>query len=205
MRIIAGRHRGREIQAPAGRDVRPTGDRARQALFNILEHGIFAAEGSLIAGRPVLDVFAGTGALGLEALSRGALSATFIELSPAARRVLADNIARLGEGDRARILTADATRPPVALEPCALAFLDPPYGSGLASVALPALADAGWLLQGALAVVEIAASEAMTAPTGFAIQDERRYGAARLVFLRCLKRRCPLHPASRGPPPPLRR
>jgi len=186
MRIIAGRHRGREIQAPAGRDVRPTGDRARQALFNILEHGSFAAAGSPIAGHHVLDVFAGTGALGLEALSRGALSASFIEMAPAARQMLTANIGRLGEGDRARILTADATRPPLASQSCALAFLDPPYGSGLASVALPALADAGWLLPGALAVAEIAARETMAAPSGFAIEDERRYGAARLVFLRRL-------------------
>ncbi|HLY53969.1 MAG TPA: 16S rRNA (guanine(966)-N(2))-methyltransferase RsmD [Stellaceae bacterium] len=184
MRIVAGRHRGREIAAPEGFDVRPTSDRARQALFNILEHGRFAASGSPFAGQRVLDAFAGTGALGLEALSRGAAEAVFMETAPAARQALAANIKRLGEGERCQVLAADATAPPRAVSPCAVAFLDPPYRSGLGTVALAALAGRGWLLPGALAVLEVAAREEVETPAGFVIEEERVYGAARLVFLR---------------------
>ena len=184
MRIVAGRHRGREIAAPPGLEIRPTSDRAREALFNILEHGSFAAAGSPIAGRRVLDAFAGTGACGLEALSRGAAHASFMELAPAARQALEANVRRLGEAERATVLAVDATRPPIAPLPVALAFLDPPYHSGAATKALAGLAERGWLLPGAQAVVEIGAREAFEATPGFEIEDERQYGAARLVFLR---------------------
>jgi 16S rRNA (guanine966-N2)-methyltransferase len=183
MRIIAGRHRGRELAAPAGRDIRPTSDRARQALFNILEHGAFAAAGSPVAGRNVLDAFAGTGACGLEALSRGAAHATFMEPARAARTALISNISRLDEAARSRILAVDATDPPPAAAPCALALLDPPYGSGAGVPALAALAGRGWLAPGALAVLEVAARETVAPPSDFEILDERVYGAARLVFL----------------------
>ena len=170
--------------APAGDAVRPTSDRAREALFNILSHGSFAAAGLPFAGAPVLDAFAGTGALGLEALSRGAGSAAFIENGREAIAALRRNVAALGESDRAQIIAGDATRPPRAAFACAVAFLDPPYRSGLAAPALTALAAAGWLAADALVVVEIAASEELASPPGFAIIDERVYGAARLVFLR---------------------
>jgi 16S rRNA (guanine966-N2)-methyltransferase len=180
MRIVAGRHRGRVLLAPDGHEVRPTSDRAREALFNILEHGFSAADGSPIAERHVLDVFAGTGAIGLEALSRGAAHATFLELKP---RVLKANVAALGEQARSTVLAIDATKPPRATTPAALAFLDPPYGEGLVTPALTALARQGWLEPTALVVVEIAAKEEFVAPAGFTIADERRYGAARLVFL----------------------
>src|SRR5690348_6180957 len=153
LRIVGGVHRGRRLVVPPGDAVRPTSDRAREALFNILSHGNFAAGGLPFAGRPVLDAFAGTGALGLEALSRGASAAAFIESDRAALAVLRRNIATLGEEDRASIVTGDATRPPRVLFACAVAFLDPPYHSGLAAPALAALAAAGWLGQDALAVV----------------------------------------------------
>ena len=184
LRIVGGVHRGRRLVAPAGEAVRPTSDRAREALFNILSHGRFAAEGSPFAGRPVLDAFAGTGALGLEALSRGASAAAFIENGRDALAALRRNIAVLGEEDRAHILAGDATRPPRAAMVCAVAFLDPPYRSGLAAPALAALARAGWLMPEALAVVEVAAREELPMPPGFEALDERVYGAARLVFLR---------------------
>ena len=184
MRIIGGRHRGRQLLAPPGAAVRPTSDRAREALFDILSHGRFAASGLPFAGESVLDAFAGTGALGLEALSRGAARAVFIENAADALAALRRNIAALGEGERARILPGDATRPPRASEACALVFLDPPYRSGLAGPALAALAAAGWLAPEALAVVETAAREKMPPPAGFTLLDERRYGAARLTFLR---------------------
>ena len=184
LRIVGGMHRGRWLVVPPGEAVRPTSDRAREALFNILLHGRFAASGSPIAGEGVLDVFAGTGAFGLEALSRGAKDAVFIENSRAALSVLRRNIAELGETRRTEIIAADATQPPRALAPATLAFLDPPYGSGFAPAALAALAAAGWLTPEALAIVEVAAREPFAAPGGFTVIDERVYGAARLVFLR---------------------
>jgi 16S rRNA (guanine966-N2)-methyltransferase len=184
LRIVGGVHRGRRLEAPPGEAVRPTSDRAREALFNILSHGEYAAGGLRFADRPVLDAFAGTGALGLEALSRGAGLAAFIESDRQALTTLRRNVARLGEEDRAYILAGDATRPPRAAFACAVAFLDPPYRSGLAPPALIALAAAGWLAEDALAVVEVAAREQFPPPSGFTLLDERVYGAARLVFLR---------------------
>jgi len=184
MRIVGGRHRGRRLIAPPDDSVRPTSDRARQALFNILSHGRFAASGLPFAGKPVLDGFAGTGALGLEALSRGAAAAVFIETEREALSALRRNVAALDEEDSAHIVAGDATRPPRAAMRCAVAFLDPPYGSGLAAPALAALAAAGWLAEDALAVVEVAAREPLSVPDGFSLIDERVYGAARLVFLR---------------------
>ncbi|MBV8504357.1 MAG: 16S rRNA (guanine(966)-N(2))-methyltransferase RsmD [Alphaproteobacteria bacterium] len=184
MRIVAGRHRGRRLLAPPGETVRPTSDRAREALFNILSQGQLAAECIPFAGAAVLDAFAGTGALGLEALSRGAAEAAFIEQDREALATLRRNIAVLGENSRARIVPGDATRPPRAPLACELVFLDPPYRSGLGAAALTALDAAGWLAPDALAVVELAVREELTLPAGFFLLDERVYGAARLVFLR---------------------
>src|SRR5712691_4959042 len=184
LRIVGGSHRGRRLVAPAGELVRPTSDRAREALFNILSHGNFAATGLPFADRPVLDVFAGTGAFGLEALSRGAGAAAFIENDREALAALRRNIAALGEEDRTQISAGDATRPPRAAFACALAFLDPPYHSGAAAPSLLALAAAGWLTPDALIVIEVAAREELPLPEGFTFMDERVYGAARLVFLR---------------------
>jgi 16S rRNA (guanine966-N2)-methyltransferase len=184
LRIVGGSHRGRRLVAPPGEAVRPTSDRAREALFNILSHGNFAASGLPFADRPVLDAFAGTGALGLEALSRGASAAVFIEREREALAALRRNIGALGEEDRAQIVAGDATRPPRAAFACAVAFLDPPYRSGLAAPAVAALAAAGWLTPDALIVIEVAAREELPATAGFTLMDERTYGAARLVFLR---------------------
>jgi 16S rRNA (guanine966-N2)-methyltransferase len=185
MRIIAGRHRGRTLLAPEGDAVRPTSDRAREALFNILAHGDLAVSGPPYADATVLDAFAGTGAFGLEALSRGAAAAIFLENSRPALAALRRNVAALGEDGRSRIIIADATAPPPTAPAAAnLAFLDPPYNKGLAAPALAALARAGFLAPGALAVVEVEAREGLTPPAGFASLDERRYGVARLVFLR---------------------
>jgi 16S rRNA (guanine966-N2)-methyltransferase len=183
MRIVGGSHRGRRLSAPPGKAVRPTGDRVREALFDIVSHGNFAAAGNPFAGTTVLDAFSGTGAFGLEALSRGAAEAVFIERDGAALAALRRNIVALGEGARARVIPGDATHPPHGERACAFAFLDPPYGSGLATRALAALAAAGWIAAGALTVVEVAAREGFAPPAGFTVLDERVYGAARLVFL----------------------
>ncbi len=183
MRIIGGRHRGRPLKAPPGATVRPTGERAREALFDILGHGRFA-ERPVYEGACVLDAFAGTGALGLEALSRGAAHAAFLENDRAALAVLRANIRALGEDERSTVLAASALTPPRAEAPAALVFLDPPYGEALAAPALAALAAAGWLAPQALILLEVAAREAWAPPPGFALLEERRYGAARLIFMR---------------------
>ncbi|HIJ61369.1 MAG TPA: 16S rRNA (guanine(966)-N(2))-methyltransferase RsmD [Rhodospirillaceae bacterium] len=180
MRIIAGRNKGRVLAAPPGSATRPTADRVREALFNILAHG--ATE---LARAAVLDAFAGSGALGLEALSRGAARVTFLETDPQAAAVIEANLRKLGAGSQAVLLKADATRPPRAAAPATLVMMDPPYKSGLATLALPALATAGWLADETLVVVEVAAGEPLKSPLpGWAVTDERTYGAARLVFIR---------------------
>ena len=185
MRIVGGRHRGRPLRAPGGRDSRPTSDRAREAIFNILAHGM---EDFRLDGASVVDVFAGTGALGLEALSRGAAHATFIDDDGRAMGSVRGNAAALGERGAVTLLTLDAARlppPPLAARaPCALAFLDPPYGAGLAAPALEGLAARGWIAPGAVCVVELAAREPFAPPHAFKAVDERTYGPARVVFLR---------------------
>ncbi len=183
MRVIAGKHRGRKLAAPEGEAVRPTGERAREALFDILAHGRLS-DGPAYQDAQVLDAFAGTGAFGLEALSRGARHASFIEKDREVRALLKQNIAALGETLHAAIVAGDATRPPRATGPCSLAFLDPPYREDLAGPALVGLARSGWLAANALVIVELAAREDFEVPSGFTLLEERRYGAARLVFLR---------------------
>jgi 16S rRNA (guanine966-N2)-methyltransferase len=187
MRIVGGRHRGRKIIGPQddADALRPTSDRARESLFNILEHGRFSLDGtSLVREARVLDVFCGTGAFALEALSRGAAAATLIDKDPAAIALVHRNLTALGETAKARVVQADATKPPRASDAHALAFLDPPYRSGLATEALTALDEAGWLVPNALCVIEVERREPCGAPPGFTALDERSYGRARLVFLR---------------------
>ena len=184
MRIVAGKHRGRRLAAPEGAGVRPTSDRAREALFNVLAHRPLHADGKpILAEARVLDVFAGTGAMGLEALSRGAAHATFVERDRAALAALEKNIAELGEAARSTILRTDALALPRAKEAASLAFLDPPYGEGLAEPALAALVKGGWLEDGAVVIVELGKRDALSPPAALTSLDERRYGAARFVIL----------------------
>ncbi len=152
MRIIAGTWRGRRLVAPPGAHTRPTADRVRQALFDMLLHAPWGGREALEGAR-VLDAFAGTGALGLEALSRGAAFATFIENDATALRTLRTNIAACRAEHMTSVLPADAINPPRGGS-CALLFLDPPYGQGLASRAISALAGQGWIAIGALIVIE---------------------------------------------------
>jgi 16S rRNA (guanine966-N2)-methyltransferase len=185
LKIVGGKHRGRSIATPEGQTTRPTASRAREALFNILMHANWTSDGTspLVEAR-VLDAFAGSGALGLEALSRGAVHATFLDSDPAAIKLIGENIRKLGEAGAAKVIRADATRPPLSREPCDLVFLDPPYRSGLVTPALAALAEAGWLKPGAIATVELANAEDLVTPPRFEAIDERRYGAAKIVILR---------------------
>ncbi len=185
MRVTGGKHRGRRIEAGPGREVRPTAIRARQALFNILAHSpALIADPPLPADARVVDVFAGTGALGFEALSRGARHATFIDNDAAALGLIERNAANLDEAERVSLLRRDATAPGRAPAPCALAFLDPPYHSGLAAPALAALEREGWFLPGAIAVVELALTEAFTPPEGWAVVATRVHGAAKMAIVR---------------------
>jgi 16S rRNA (guanine966-N2)-methyltransferase len=185
MRIIAGKHRHRPLLAPEGNAVRPTSDRARESVFDILAHGRFSEQDACLDAI-VLDAFAGTGAFGLEALSRGARHASFIEKDREARKALQQNIAALGETTHAAIVNGDATRPTRATGACSLVFLDPPYSEDLATPALKALAQSGWIAKAALIVVEIAVKEDLEVPESFETLDERRYGAAKFLFLRAL-------------------
>lgn len=185
MRIIAGRHRGRRLTAPAGRDVRPMTDRTREALFNVLAHGGWGPDGgNPVIGAIVLDAFCGTGALALEALSRGAAAAWLLDLSKSSLATARRNADALGETGRTHLLQADSTRPPPARARATLAFIAPPYGRDLAPPATRALADRGWLAADAVVVVELAVPDPFALPDGFSMLDDRRYGGTRLVFLR---------------------
>ena len=183
MRIVGGRFKGRAIAAPPGHDTRPTSDRARESVFNILEHASWSQG---LEGRRVLDLFAGSGALGLEAISRGAAFALFVETDAAARGAIRDNVEALGLFGATRIHRRDATdlgaKPAGLGEPFDLVFLDPPYGKGLGEVAISKLAAGGWTTPDAVIVFECAATESPVA-AGYAVLDERLYGAAKVVFL----------------------
>jgi 16S rRNA (guanine966-N2)-methyltransferase len=189
MRIVGGAYRGRSLIAPPGSATRPTSDRAREAIFNVLEHAPWSPG---LAEARVIDLFAGSGALGLEALSRGAAFCLFVETDPAARGVIRENAETLGaKGElfgRTRIHRRDATdlgpRPGADGPPFDIAFLDPPYAKGLGEKALAELAAGGWLAEGALVVFERGEAEPAPAAPGFETLDERRYGAARVLFAR---------------------
>jgi 16S rRNA (guanine966-N2)-methyltransferase len=181
MRVVGGRLRSRPLTGPSSPAIRPTSDRLREALFNILAHG----HGDPVSGARVLDLFAGTGALGIEALSRGAAFSLFVDDGTPARALLRGNVEKLGLGGVSRIFRRDATKlgPVAPVEPFTLAFLDPPYGKGLAEKALVSAREGGWLLPGALAVVEEAAEAAFAAPEGYEEMERRKYDNTQLVFL----------------------
>jgi len=170
MRIIAGEWRGRRLGEPARGAVRPTADRVREAVFDML------AAGDAIAGRMVLDAFAGTGALGLEALSRGAREAWFLEQDRGALAMLERNVRTLQAGPRAHILCRDAAHPGPAPQAAGLVLLDPPYRSGLAAPALSALDRNGWICADGVIVIESDRRSAPEIPPGFAAMDTRTYG-----------------------------
>jgi 16S rRNA (guanine966-N2)-methyltransferase len=182
MRVVGGRLRSRPIVGPKGDGLRPTADRLREALFNILIHGY----GDPVTDARVLDLFAGTGALGIEAISRGAAYTLFVDDGVEARALLRDNTESLGLGGTTRIFRRDATKlgPAHPLEPFSLGFLDPPYGKGLAEIALASARDGGWLLPDALVVVEEAVKAGFTAPEGFTELERRQHDDTEFVFLR---------------------
>src|ERR1700676_4705174 len=184
MRVVGGRLKGRNLASPASRDIRPTADRLREAVFNILIH----AYDDPITNSRVLDLFAGTGALGIEAVSRGASFALFVDNGAEARALLRNNVEALALGGVTKVYRRDATHlgPAHPMEPFSLVFLDPPYGRGLAEKALASLRDGGWLTPGALLVVEEAKAAEFAAPEGFEELERRVYEDTELVFLRAV-------------------
>lgn len=184
MRVVGGRLKGRNLASPSSRDIRPTADRLRESLFNILIH----AYGDPIAEARVLDLFAGTGALGIEAISRGAKFALFVDNGAEARALLRNNVEALGLGGVTKVYRRDATDlgPAHPVEPFSLVFLDPPYDKGLADKALISLRDGGWLARSALLVVEEAKAAAFKVPGGFEELERRTYDDTEFVFLRAV-------------------
>ena len=184
MRVVGGRLRGRALAAPKSQTIRPTSDRLRESLFNILAH----AYGDPVGDARVLDLFAGTGALGIEAISRGAEFCLFVDDGAEARALIRQNVDALGLGQATRVFRRDATKLGAAhpVEPFGLVFLDPPYRKGLALPALAALRDGGWLIREALVVVEEAADADLAAPAGYEELERRSNDDTMIVFLRAL-------------------
>jgi 16S rRNA (guanine966-N2)-methyltransferase len=182
MRVVGGRLRSRPLAGPKSDAIRPTADRLRESLFNILVH----AYGDPVEGARVLDLFAGTGALGIEAASRGAAFVLFVDDGAEARALLRQNMEGLGLGGTTRIFRRDATKlgPVYPLDPFSLVFLDPPYGKGLAEKSLVSARDGGWLMPEALIVVEEAVASKFAAPEGFTELERRGYDDTEFVILR---------------------
>ena len=183
MRIVAGTLRGRAIASPLDKDIRPTSDRVREAVFNILAHGI---DDFRIEGTRVLDLFAGTGALGLEAISRGAAYCLFVEQDADARGLIRQNIEAFGLTGVTRIFRRDATSlgPAGRADSFGLVLCDPPYGQGLGEKALAAAAEGGWLAAGAVAVLEEREGTAIALPPGFEEIDRRSWGQTQVLIAR---------------------
>ncbi len=185
MRIIGGIHRGTHLadvgKGDAAAHLRPTSDRVRENLFNVLQGGRF---GNPIQDAHVLDLFAGTGALGLEALSRGAAHVTFAENGKTGKRLIGENITKLGRNADTKVLDVDATQLTQATTACGLIFMDPPYGKGLGIKALQSAQNMGWVADQALVVWEEATAQ--IAPKGFATLDSRRYGETWITFLEAI-------------------
>lgn len=182
MRVVGGRLKGRTLCAPKHEGVRPTSDRVREAVFNILTHG---NEYPPLEGTRVIDLFAGTGALGIEAVSRGARYCLFVETDTQSRALIRRNVEAFGLTGVTRLFRRDATDlgPAGTMDAFDIAFLDPPYGKALGEQALAALADGNWLKKGALCVLEERAGFEIVAPDGFTVRDTRTWGDTDVHFL----------------------
>ena len=179
MRIISGALKGRRLHTPKGSETRPTSDRLRESIFNILIH----RWPELLAGARVADIFAGSGAMGIEALSRGADYAVFVEKHSAGRKLVSSNLEGLDIAMKAQVIEGDARRLPPVDKPFDLIFMDPPYRRGLGEAALVALIKAGWLLPDTMVVLEAAADERLGIPTEFETVDRRLQGDSQVIFL----------------------
>ena len=179
MRIIAGKYRGRKLETPSDMDVRPTTDKMRERIFSMLQHTRYPA----LNGAQVMDVFAGTGALGLEALSRGATHVTFVEKSPKSIALLNKNIAAMKVELDTTLIKSRATSLKPAATPCNFIFMDPPYGRDLLVPSIACLLEGGWLADGGVIIAEMKSDEALEIPSGLTLIDERKQGIQRVVFL----------------------
>ena len=185
LRIIAGQHRGRRIETSDVKTLRPTSSRTRAAIFNILSHGAFSGEdNSPFLSRHVADLFCGSGALGFEALSRGAAGVTFVDQSQDALNLVRTTAERFKEMSHARLMRSDSSQLPLSSVRHSLVFIDPPYNSGLAPKSLTSLKRQGWLEKDAVCVVEVSSHETFEAPEGFSVFDEREYGNTAVFLLR---------------------
>ena len=180
MRVIAGIYRGRNLESPQSKAIRPTSDRTREALFNLLMHGAFGGE--CLVHQRVADLCCGTGALGIEALSRGALHATFVDQLPAALEITARNLKTLGATENATLLEADATKLPPAAAPYALILADPPYDAPILAAMLASLRAGGWSMPGTILACEIAAARPTPQLEAAALRSEREYGKAKILI-----------------------
>jgi 16S rRNA (guanine966-N2)-methyltransferase len=180
MYVIAGKHKGRRIESPEGRDIRPTASRTREAVFNILAHGRYGERG-LLKGR-MADVFCGSGAMGLEALSRGAASITFVDKSSDALKAAEHNLKYFGETAHAKLIRADSSQLPTAPHPHEILFVDPPY-NGLGIKSLLTALRGGWLAPQGVAVLEQSWKEPVVIPEGYLLESERKYGNTRVLLL----------------------
>lgn len=194
MRIISGKHRGRKIELlkEAGKEVRPTSEFAREAIFNILNHGKFSADGNSIMGKAVLDLFCGTGAFGLEALSRGAAHATFVDQSRASIATARYNAEKMHETENADFIQADAAKLTRARKAYDLIFIDPPYFKNLIPPTFLALHAGGWIADDAVIITEHDSKEIVNLPEMFEIIDSRRYGRATINVVKITNEVSPL-------------
>lgn len=182
MRIVAGKYRGRPLACPEGKKTRPTSDRARESVFNMLDSRL-RKSGLSWADVSVLDAFAGTGALGIEALSRGASRLYAMEKDIRSLACLKDNL-KIAEPAQYAVLAADVLAPPAADKPVGMVFMDPPYRQNLIPAALTALREKGWIGPQTLCIIEAEKSEEDLIPPGFSVSDERKYGKAKILFVR---------------------
>lgn len=179
MRVIAGTHKGRRLCTPKGKETRPTSDRLRESVFNILAH----RWPDHLVGAMVADIFAGSGAMGIEALSRGAKYAVFVEKHTAGRDLISRNLQTMGLAGKAQVIEGDARKLPQLEVAFDLVLMDPPYRRGLGEAALEALQQAGWLRQGTLVVLEASADENLDIPPGYKVRDRRAQGDSQVIFL----------------------
>ena len=179
MRVIAGTHKGRRLYEPKGKETRPTSDRLRESIFNILAH----RWPDHLVGARVADIFAGSGAMGIEALSRGAKYAVFVEKHTAGRDLISRNLQTMGLAGKAQVIEGDARKLPQVEVAFDLVLMDPPYRRGLGEAALEALQQPGWLRQGTLVVLEAGADENLGIPSGYKVSDRRAQGDSQVIFL----------------------
>jgi 16S rRNA (guanine966-N2)-methyltransferase len=183
MRVITGKYKGRKLTPPSDRTIRPTSDRTRESIFNLLMHGQFG--GAQIVGQRVADICCGTGALGIEALSRGSAHCVFVDQAKASLELAKHNVAHVGATGDATFIVSDAIHLPKANEPCTLIMMDPPYDANIIPRIALSLRTQGWVKEGSLMVTEMMFANTIPAIEGFTLRIERQYGKAKILIWEC--------------------